>query len=161
ACASSSDSRTACIATRAASELTVTSNARTSRFIEPRAMWSASALSLPLLQLIQAPLDMLHHCAGGQTEDVALPAGRLTTLFTDIEGSTRLLRSLGERYGDVLSEQRAIMRAAIDRFDGHEMSTEGDSFFVVFPTALGAAMAAIEAQRCLAVTQWPFDLSVR
>jgi predicted ATPase/class 3 adenylate cyclase len=83
-------------------------------------------------------------------------------LFTDIEGSTRLLRGLGgERYGEVLTEQRSIMRRAIDRFDGHEMGTEGDSFFVVFPSAFGAVMAAVEAQRCLATTQWPFGVSVR
>ncbi len=60
----------------------------------------------------------------------ALPTGTVTLLFTDIEGSTLLLRRLGERYGEVLSQQRAILRSCFARHDGHELGTEGDSFFV-------------------------------
>jgi len=60
----------------------------------------------------------------------ALPTGTVTLLFTDIEGSTLLLRRLGERYGEVLSQQRAILRSCVARHDGHELGTEGDSFFV-------------------------------
>jgi len=82
-------------------------------------------------------------------------------LFTDIEGSTRLLRSLGERYAEVLSRQRSIMRAAIDAYGGNEMGTEGDSFFVVFPSAFLAVMAAVDAQRALAAQEWPFGIPVR
>ena len=60
-----------------------------------------------------------------------LPTGTLTMLFSDIEGSTALLGRLGERYGEALSAQRALMRAAISACRGQEMGTEGDSFFVV------------------------------
>ncbi len=82
-------------------------------------------------------------------------------LFSDIEGSTRLLRSLGDRYGQVLSAQRTIIRAAIAANGGHEMGTEGDSFFVVFSSALLCVTAAIEAQRALAARAWPYDATVR
>ena len=68
-----------------------------------------------------------------------LPTGTVTILFSDIEGSTALLSRLGKRYGEALSAQRRIMRAAIDSWSGREMGTEGDSFFVVFDTARHAA----------------------
>src|SRR3712207_8029316 len=61
-----------------------------------------------------------------------LPTGVVTFLFTDIEGSTRLLRRLGDRYADVLARHHALMRACIDDHDGHEVDTEGDAFFVAF-----------------------------
>src|SRR5690242_15904113 len=64
-----------------------------------------------------------------------LPAGTITMLFSDIEGSTALLRKLGERYADSLSAQRALLRAAFADHGGQEMGTEGDSFFVVFGSA--------------------------
>jgi predicted ATPase len=82
-------------------------------------------------------------------------------LFTDIEGSTRLLRSLGDRYREVLSDQRTIIRAAIAAHGGHEMGTEGDSFFVVFSSAMPAVNAAVDAQRALATHEWPLDATVR
>jgi predicted ATPase len=92
---------------------------------------------------------------------VALPAGRITMLFSDIEGSTRLLLGLGDRYTRVLSDQRAIIRAAIAAHGGHEMGTEGDSFFVVFSSAFSAVTAAVDAQRALAAHPWPLDGTVR
>lgn len=73
--------------------------------------------------------------------DPAVPAGTLTLLFSDIEGSTGALRALGAQYADVLSAQRQLQRAAFARWRGREMGTEGDSFFVVFGSvgdALGA-----------------------
>lgn len=61
-----------------------------------------------------------------------LPKGTVTLLFTDIEGSTRLLTRLGERYADVLSECRHLLRGTFEQWHGHEVDTQGDAFFVVF-----------------------------
>ena len=82
-------------------------------------------------------------------------------MFTDIEGSTRLVHELGDAYGDVLADQRRILRAVWDRWRGVERSTEGDSFFVVFPSAADAVSAAAEGQRRLDAHTWPHDCTVR
>src|SRR5437899_1787318 len=75
-----------------------------------------------------------------------LPSGRVTFLFTDIEGSTKLLHELGaERYAEALAEHRRILRAAFSGHGGVEVDTQGDAFFVAFPTAPGALAAAAEA----------------
>ncbi len=87
--------------------------------------------------------------------DHPLPSRTVTMLFSDIESSTRLLQRLGERYRQALDEQRRILRGAWGRWDGQEMGTEGDSFFVVFDVARNAVSAAAEAQRELAATSWP------
>jgi predicted ATPase len=79
-----------------------------------------------------------------------LPTGTLTLLFTDIEGSTRLLDELGERYVDVLAEHHRLLRESFERHGGVEANTQGDGFFVVFPSATDAVAAAAEAQRSLA-----------
>src|SRR5262245_11523907 len=80
-----------------------------------------------------------------------LPSGTVTLLFTDIEGSTRLLDDLGaEAYAAALVEHRRVLRAAFARHSGVEVDTQGDAFFVAFPTAPGALAAAGEAQRELA-----------
>ncbi len=81
-----------------------------------------------------------------------LPTGTVTFLFTDIEGSTRLLEELGERYSDVLGEHRRLLRDAFERHDGVEIATQGDSFVVAFARATDAVAAAAEAQRALAAT---------
>ena len=84
---------------------------------------------------------------GGVAGAVAeLPAGTLTMLFSDIEGSTALVRRLGERYGDALSAQRTLLRAAFGSFGGRELSTEGDSFFVVFESAVAAVEVQLSAE---------------
>ena len=63
-----------------------------------------------------------------------LPAGTVTFLFSDIAGSTALLEQLGgEKYGELLAAQRAILRAAFAQFSGREIDTQGDSFFASFP----------------------------
>ncbi len=81
-----------------------------------------------------------------------LPRGTVTFLFTDIEGSTRLLHELGaERYAAELSEHRRVLREAFSRHDGAEVDTQGDAFFVAFPTAPGALAAAREAQEQLSI----------
>lgn len=80
-----------------------------------------------------------------------LPAGRVTLFFSDIEGSTKLLHELGAAaYADVLAEHRSILREAFARHGGVEVDTEGDAFFVAFPTADGAARAADEGRLELA-----------
>ena len=81
---------------------------------------------------------------------VELPTGTITLLFADIEASTALLRELGpEQYGTRLAEYRQVVRAAIASHGGTEIETEGDGFFVAFPTAREALAGAVEAQRAL------------
>jgi predicted ATPase/class 3 adenylate cyclase len=88
-------------------------------------------------------------------------AATLTFLFSDIEGSTRLLESLGSAaYTAVLERQAALLRAAFTAHGGREEATEGDSFFVVFDSAVEAVVAAVEAQRALATEPWPEGVEV-
>ena len=80
-----------------------------------------------------------------------LPSGTVTFLFTDIEGSTKLLHEIGaEDYAHALAEHRRILREAFARHRGVEVDTQGDAFFVAFPTAPAAIEAAQEAQQSLA-----------
>ena len=72
-----------------------------------------------------------------------LPRGTVTFLFTDVEGSTRLLRELGaERYATALDDHRRLVRSACLACDGVEVDTQGDAFFLAFPTATRAVEAA-------------------
>ena len=81
---------------------------------------------------------------------MALPAGTVTFLFTDIEGSTGLLHELGEaRYAEALATHRRVLRSAFAAEGGVEVDTQGDAFFVAFPTAPGALRAAAEAASAL------------
>ncbi len=80
-----------------------------------------------------------------------LPSGTITFLFTDVEGSTRLLQELGpEGYAEALAEHRRLIRAACTRYNGIEVDTQGDAFFFAFPTAPGALSAARELTEALA-----------
>jgi predicted ATPase/class 3 adenylate cyclase len=90
-----------------------------------------------------------------------LPTGTVTFLFTDIEGSTRLLQELGERYAPVREEHNAIVRRAVAEAGGVEVGTQGDSFFVAFQGAAGAVQAAVTAQRSLAEHPWPPGSPIR
>jgi YVTN family beta-propeller protein len=90
-----------------------------------------------------------------------LPSGTVTFLFTDIEGSTRLLKELGPRYGDALAEHQRILRAAVAAHGGREVDTQGDSFFVAFGRAKDAVAAAVDAQRDLAAHTWPDGAAVK
>ncbi len=90
-----------------------------------------------------------------------LPTGTVTFLFTDIEGSTRLLESLGDAYLGLLERHHALLREAIAAGEGTEISTEGDAFFAVFPSAPRAVAAATQAQRGLAAETWPSNVAVR
>jgi predicted ATPase/class 3 adenylate cyclase len=84
------------------------------------------------------------------------PSGTVTFLFTDIEGSTRLLRELGaDRYREALEDHRRVLREAFVRHGGYEVDTQGDAFFVAFNRARDAVRAAGDAQRALAAHTWP------
>src|SRR5438105_3051134 len=90
-----------------------------------------------------------------------LPMGTVTLLFTDMEGSTRLLQQLGERYTDLLEEYRQLLRAAFHQWNGNVVDTQGDAFFVAFARASDAVGAAVAAQRALASHCWPEGVVVR
>jgi peptide/nickel transport system substrate-binding protein len=93
---------------------------------------------------------------------VELPSGTVTFLFTDIEGSTGLLKQLGGGpYGEVLREHQQILREAAKEHGGREVDTQGDSFFFAFPRANQALAAAVVAQRALAEHEWPAGSDVR
>jgi predicted ATPase/class 3 adenylate cyclase len=88
--------------------------------------------------------------------DMELPTGTVTFLFTDIEGSTRLLQELGrDRYGRLEAEHARLIREAVAHGDGRGIRSEGDSLFAVFSTPAGAVRAAVAAQRALAAHGWP------
>ncbi|TAL06494.1 MAG: adenylate/guanylate cyclase domain-containing protein [Chloroflexota bacterium] len=90
------------------------------------------------------------------------PGGTSAFLFSDIEGSTRLEQSVGtDNYAQLRERHRALVRAAITAHGGTEHGTEGDSFFVVFGTAIQAVRAALDAQRALAAEPWPDGGAVR
>lgn len=90
-----------------------------------------------------------------------LPEGTVTFLFTDIEGSTRLLQQLGDGYSVVLSAHLELLRSAFVQYDGREVGTQGDAFFVAFTSAMNAILAAIEGQRALHSYDWPHGEPVR
>ena len=91
----------------------------------------------------------------------ALPTGTVTFVFTDIEGSTVLLKELGSGYGDVLGTHRRIVRETFGAVNGIEIDTQGDAFFFAFPRARDAVAAAVEAQRAHAAHEWPEGAAVR
>jgi class 3 adenylate cyclase/CheY-like chemotaxis protein len=83
------------------------------------------------------------------------PNGLVTLLFTDVEGSTRLVERLGVAYGDVLERKRELIRGAVAAAGGFEVDCRGDEFFVAFRRAQDAVAAAVSAQHALAAEQWP------
>jgi class 3 adenylate cyclase len=90
------------------------------------------------------------------------PTGTVTLLFSDIEGSTRLLEQLGRaRYADALATHCEILRGALNAHDGYEVDYEGDAFFFAFRSAAEAVAAAVDAQRKLASHGWPDGHAVR
>jgi len=86
---------------------------------------------------------------------MSLPTGTVTFFFSDIEGSTRLIQQLGERYPDVLLAHHTVLRKALAEHGGNELRTEGDSFFIVFGSALDACSGAAAAQLALHSHAWP------
>ena len=91
----------------------------------------------------------------------ALPQGTVTFAFTDIEGSTALLKQLGERYVDVLSEHRRLVRESFTAHDGTEIDSQGDAFFFAFTRASDAVAGAVQAELVHAEHDWPDDAVVR
>jgi predicted ATPase/class 3 adenylate cyclase len=98
---------------------------------------------------------------GSKTPRADLPGGTVTLLFTDIEGSTQLLRRLGMGYGEVQRRHRTLLRDAFAKYDGREVDTQGDAFMVSFRRPGDAVSAAVEAQLALAGEPWPEGLEVR
>jgi class 3 adenylate cyclase len=92
---------------------------------------------------------------------VSLPGGTVTFLFTDIEGSTRLLQELGDDYGQVVADHRRLLREIFKGGGGNEVDTQGDAFFYSFPRARDAVRAAVDGQRALASHEWPRGVDVR
>ena len=92
---------------------------------------------------------------------MSFPGGTVTFLFTDIEGSTRLLQELGEDYGRVVADHRRLLRDVFRNAGGHEVDTQGDAFFYSFTRARDAVVAAVDGQRALAGHAWPQGAEVR
>jgi len=90
-----------------------------------------------------------------------LPEGTVTFLFTDIEGSTKLLKQLGSKYADLISDHDKIIRDALDRWNGREVDTRGEEFFATFLKATEAVAASVEIQRAFARHPWPEEVLVR
>src|SRR5262249_2230781 len=90
-----------------------------------------------------------------------LAPGTVTLLFTDIEGSTRLLKTLGDRFGDLLDDHRRLLRQAFRTHGGHELDAAGDAFLVAFPRAADAVRAAAAGRRLLAAHRWPNGIECR
>ena len=90
-----------------------------------------------------------------------LPSGAVTFVFTDIEGSTRLVRQLRDRYAEALAEHQRLVRAAFTEHGGHEIDTQGDAFFYAFGSAHEAVLAAVEAQLALSSHPWPDESQLK
>src|SRR5262249_48137621 len=91
----------------------------------------------------------------------AAVSGTVTFLFTDIEGSTRLLQAVGrDRYRGVLAEHGRLLREAFDETGGQVIDTQGDAFFVAFRSAADALTAAAAAQHALHAHEWPESVSL-
>src|SRR5690242_18983023 len=101
------------------------------------------------------------HNGADQARPGSLPRGTVTFVFTDIEGSTRLLARLRDRYADVLDTHHRTLRAAFAAHGGREVHTEGDAFFVAFERATDAVAAAVDVQLGLAACDWPDGVDVR
>src|SRR5919202_796630 len=94
------------------------------------------------------------------TAATSLPTGTVTFVMTDIEGSTRLLQALGDRYPQLLGEHYRLLREAFGSA-GVEVRSEGDALFYAFADAPSAVRAALEGQRRLTQHRWPPDAPVR
>jgi len=90
-----------------------------------------------------------------------LPTGTVTFLFSDVEGSTELLRTLRGGYADVMADHERLLRSAFEGAGGLEINTQGDSFFVAFRKPKDAVGAALEAQRAIGSHEWPEGAEMR
>jgi class 3 adenylate cyclase len=92
---------------------------------------------------------------------VTLPSGTVTFVFSDIEGSTALLKQLAEGYGDLIAEHRRIVRDTFGEHNGGEIDTQGDAFFFAFARARDAVNAAVAVQRAHVDREWPSGVKPR
>lgn len=99
--------------------------------------------------------------ASASGDDRGLPRGTVTFLFTDIEGSTDLVRALGDGYGDVRAEHGRLIEDACAARGGQIIDTQGDAYFAAFDRAADAVAAAIEVQRSLSTAEWPEGTQLR
>ena len=119
---------------------------------------SAARHPLPRAASVSAPTPA---APGSLALATTLPTGTVTFLFTDIEGSTRLLQRLGDAYAGALGDHQALLRAAFTAHGGVEVDTQGDAFFVAFATATAAVQSAAAATRALAEHVWPKGANLR
>jgi predicted ATPase/class 3 adenylate cyclase len=98
---------------------------------------------------------------GPKSAAQVLPRGTVTFLFSDIEGSTRLIRRVGDNYSRLLADQRQLIRTCVGKWRGKEVDTQGDSFFSSFAKATDAIQAAVEIQRAMTEHPWPKGARVR
>jgi WD40 repeat protein/class 3 adenylate cyclase len=99
--------------------------------------------------------------SGANQVHTSMPSGTVTFLFTDIEGSTRLLERIREDFRAVIAEHNALFRAAFAKWNGREIQFLGDGFFAVFRRATDAVACVTELQRALTEQTWPADATVR
>jgi class 3 adenylate cyclase len=116
----------------------------------------AAALALAL---DRSRLESMVHAQASEVRH--LPTGLVTFLHADIEGSTELLERLGDRYADLLSEERRILRQICRAAGGREVDSRADEFFAVFPAGSSPADAAIGIQRRLRTQAWPDGVAVK
>ena len=107
------------------------------------------------------PLGFIAAQLRGANEPVQMPAGFVTMVMTDIEGSTALVHRLGERYGTLLERVCTVQRRAVTRAGGREVEARADEFFAAFEVPRAAVDASIEIQRELAAARWDDDAEVR
>jgi class 3 adenylate cyclase len=98
---------------------------------------------------------------GPSADEKDLPSGTVTFLFTDIEGSTELLRALGTEYGGVRAEHGRLIEDACAANRGHIIDTQGDAYFAAFDRAADAVATAVDVQRKLAAVEWPEGMQLR
>jgi YVTN family beta-propeller protein len=97
----------------------------------------------------------------GRPPSPVVPTGTVTFLFTDIEGSTRLVQKLGDEYGTLLAQHHALLRTAFESHGGQEIDSQGDAFFFAFRRARDAVRGGVEVQKTLAAADWPLGVEVR
>src|SRR4029077_9642921 len=133
----------------------------------PRALERLVVPGMPVDRVVRVLLKIRRRLLGEAVHRgsvgamIALPGGTVTFVFTDIEGSTRLLQTLGDDFAEVAREHRRIVREAFGAHDGTEIDTQGDSFFFSFTRARDAVSAAVDAQRSLRDHSWPDGADVR
>lgn len=99
--------------------------------------------------------------ASARSTAATATAATITLVFSDIEGSTRLLQKLGDAYADLLERHNSILRATVAECGGREIDAAGDGFFLAFTTARDAVAAAVLVQQRLSANEWPQGVTLR